>query len=119
IAGAAAILGAVAFWPRGEGPDLGAQPNTYVDATVERIDSDTCHEPEIDGPGRCQIVTAELTSGPDAGDVIDFEVRATQFEVPELAAGDDIVLLDIATSPAQYRYSFADFQRSTPLLWLV
>ena len=119
LAGAAAILGAIAFWPRGEGPDLGVQPNTYVDATVERIDSDTCHEPEIDGPGECQVVTAELTSGPDAGDMIRFEVRATQFEVPELADGDEIVLLDVATSPPRYRYSFADFQRSSPLLWLV
>ncbi len=119
IAGAAAILGTIAFWPRGEGPDLGAQPNTYVDATVERIDDDTCHEPEIDGPGQCQVVTAKLTSGSRAGDMIRFEVRATQFEVPELADGDEIVLLDVATSPPQYRYSFADFQRSSPLLWLV
>jgi uncharacterized membrane protein len=90
-----------------------------VDATVERIDDDTCHEPEIDGPGQCQVVIAELTSGSRSGDMIRFEVRATQFEVPELADGDDIVLLDVATSPPQYRYSFADFQRSSPLLWLV
>ena len=46
-------------------------------------------------------------------------MRATQFEVPELEPGDRIVLLDVATSPARYRYSFADFQRSTPLLWLL
>lgn len=119
IAGALAVLGAIAFWPRGDAPDLGAQPNSYVDATVTSIDADTCLDPEIVAPGDCQIVTAALTSGPDAGDTIDFEVRATQFEVPELAVDDRVVLLDVATSPAQYRYSFADFQRSTPLLWLV
>lgn len=119
IIGALAVLGAVAFWPRGDAPDLGTRPTTYVDATVTGIDSDTCDEPEIDAPGACQIVTAELTSGPDAGDTVDFEVRATQFDVPELADGDRVVLLDVATSPAQYRYSFADFQRSTPLVWLV
>jgi uncharacterized membrane protein len=119
IAGALAVLGAVAFWPRGDAPDLGTQPTTYVDATVTSIDADTCQDPEIDAPGDCQIVTAELSSGPDDGDTIDFEVRATQFEVPELEPGDEVVLLDVATSPAQYRYSFVDFQRSTPLLWLV
>jgi len=119
IAGALAVLGAVAFWPRGDAPDLGTQPTTYVDATVTSIDADTCQDPEIDAPGDCQIVTAELSSGPDDGDTIDFEVRATQFEVPELQPGDEVVLLDVATSPAQYRYSFVDFQRSTPLLWLV
>lgn len=119
IVGALAVLAAIAFWPRGDAPDLGAQPNTYVDATVRSIDDDTCQDPEIDAPGECQIVTAELTSGPDAGDTIDFEVRATQFDIPELAPGDEVVLLDVATSPPQYRYSFADFQRGTPLLWLV
>ena len=119
IVGAVAVLAAIAFWPRGDAPDLGVQPNSYVDATVRGIDSDTCQDPEIDAPGPCQIVTAALTSGPDEGDTIDFEVRATQFDVPELHAGDRIVLLDVSTSPPRYRYSFADFQRSTPLVWLV
>ncbi|MGH9262133.1 MAG: YibE/F family protein, partial [Acidimicrobiales bacterium] len=119
IVGALAVLAAIAFWPRGEAPDLGAQPNTYVDATVVGIDTDTCQDPEIDAPGPCQIVTARLTSGPDRGDTIDFEVRATQFDVPELQPGNDVVLLDVATSPEQFRYSFADFQRSTPLWWLL
>jgi len=38
--------------------------------------------------------------------------------VPDLAEGDQIVLLDVASSPAAFRYSFVDYQRSTPLLWL-
>ena len=119
LVGAVAVLAAIAFWPRGDAPDLGEQPNTYVDATVTAIDDDTCEDPEISAPGPCQVVSAELTSGPDSGDEITFEVRATQFEVPELATGDEVVLLDVATSPDPYRYSFAEFQRSTPLLWLV
>lgn len=119
VVGAVAILATIAFWPRGDAPDLGVQPNTYVDATVRGIDDDMCQDPEIDAPGQCQIVTAELTSGADDGDTIDFEVRATQFDVPELSVGDEIVLLDVATSPPRYRYSFSDFQRSTPLGWLV
>jgi uncharacterized membrane protein len=119
IAGALAVLGTIAFWPRGDAPDLGTQPNTYVDATVTGIDTDSCQDPEIDAPGPCQLVSAELTSGDDAGDEITFEVRSTQFDVPELASGDRIVLLDVATSPPRYRYSFADFQRETPMLWLL
>ena len=119
VVGALAVLGTIALWPRGDAPDLGDQPTTYVDATVTGIDTDTCQEPEVDAPGPCQLVRAELTSGDDRGDEITFEVRATQFEVPELETDDRIVLLDVATSPARYRYSFADFQRSTPLLWLL
>lgn len=30
-----------------------------------------------------------------------------------------MVLLDIPTSPPEYRYSFSDFQRTTPLVWLI
>jgi uncharacterized membrane protein len=119
IAGSLAVLGTIAFWPRDEAPELGTQPNTYVDATVTGIDTDTCQDPEIAAPGPCQLVSAELTSGDDAGDDITFDVRSTQFEVTELARGDRIVLLDVATSPPRYRYSFADFQRRTPMLWLL
>jgi|RhiMethySRZTD1v2_1073278.scaffolds.fasta_scaffold03373_19 uncharacterized membrane protein len=119
IVGAVAVLGVVAFWPRGDAPDLGDQPGTYVDAAVTAVDSDTCDDPEASAPVPCQVVSADLTSGPDRGDEVTFEVRSTRFAVPELAVGDEVVLLDVATSPPRYRYSFADLQRSTPLGWLV
>ncbi|HLT69001.1 MAG TPA: YibE/F family protein [Acidimicrobiales bacterium] len=118
VAGALALLGVIAFWPRGEAPDLGDLPNTYVDATVVEVTTDRCLDPEIAAPNDCRMVTAELTSGEDAGDIVEFAVPATAFDVPELVAGDEVVLLDVPTSPAPYRYSFSDFQRETPMLWL-
>ena len=63
VVGALAVLGTIAFWPRGDAPDLGDQPTTYVDATVTAIDTDTCQDPEIDAPGPCQVVSAELHLG--------------------------------------------------------
>jgi uncharacterized membrane protein len=119
LVGAAAVLGTIAFWPRGDAPDLGTQPSTYVDATVTGVDTDTCGDPEVDAPGPCQAVHARLTSGEDAGDLVEFNVLASQFDVPELAEGDEVVLLDVASSPREFRYSFHDFQRSTTLWWLV
>lgn len=119
VAGALAVLGLVALWPRGDAPDLGAQPTTYVDATVTRVEQGMCDDPDLAGPGECQVVSARLTSGADEGDDIAFEVTATRFDVPPLHQGDDVVLLDVATSPDPYRYSFADFQRTMPLVWLV
>ncbi|HEX6418609.1 MAG TPA: YibE/F family protein [Acidimicrobiales bacterium] len=119
IAGAVAVLGGVALWPRGEAPDLGTQPSSYVDARVTGVDTDSCVDPGGEVAGGCRVVSAELTSGADAGDTVEFQVRGTQVEVPELAAGDRVVLLDVATAPPQYRYAFHDFQRRTPLLWLV
>ncbi|HEY8526228.1 MAG TPA: YibE/F family protein [Acidimicrobiales bacterium] len=119
VAGALALLGLVAFWPRGHAPDLGPQPNTYVDATVTRVDQESCQDPEIAAPAPCQVVEADLTSGPNAGDPILFQVLATQFDVPELHEGDEVVLLELPSGPPEFRYQFSDFQRSVPLLWLV
>jgi len=119
VVGALTVLGFVAYWPRGDAPELPPQPNTYVDATVTGVDTRTCDDLEVGATTSCQIVSARLTSGPDDGDEIEFQVRSTEFNVPELHAGDDVVLLDVATSPPEFRYSFSDFQRGTPLLWLV
>jgi uncharacterized membrane protein len=119
VAGALALLGLVAMWPRGDAPDLGVQPNTYVDATVTAIHDDMCDDPELGAPGQCLLVEAHVTSGDDSGDDVTFQVRATQTEVPPIHDGDKVVLLDVATSPPEYRYAFSDFQRRTPLVWLV
>jgi uncharacterized membrane protein len=117
--GALAALGLVAYWPRGDAPELPPQPNTFVDATVTGVDTQTCDDFEAGATTSCQIVNARLTSGPDDGDEIDFQVRSTEFSVPEVEEGDDVVLLDVATSPPEFRYSFSDFQRRMPLVWLV
>jgi uncharacterized membrane protein len=119
VVGALALLGLVALWPRGAAPDLGVQPNTYDDATVTTVHDGQCDDPEIGATTQCLLVDAHLTSGTDSGEDITFQVRATQTDIPPIHDGDKIVLLDVATSPAAYRYSFADFQRQTPLIWLV
>jgi len=120
VAGALAVLGLIALWPRGDAPDLGAQPTNFVDASVTRIDDGSCQEIELDATGACQIVSARLTSGPDEGQEITFRVLGTQFDVPTLHDGDGVVLLDLGAAAApEFRYTFRDLQRATPLLWLL
>jgi uncharacterized membrane protein len=119
VAGALGVLGLVAYWPRGDAPELPPQPNNYVDATATGVDTQTCEDFETGASTPCQVVSARLTSGPDDGDEIEFRVRSTQFDVPELHEGDGVVLLDVPTSPPEFRYSFFDLQRRMPLLWLV
>jgi uncharacterized membrane protein len=115
------VLGMIAMWPRGEAPDLGDLPaRTYVNGTIAGVQEGTCPGVEVTGQDACVRYTARLSSGPDNGDDIEFEVLATDVEVPELHEGDKVVLVDFARSPdPQFRYQFYEYQRSTPLLWLL
>jgi uncharacterized membrane protein len=118
LAGAAAVLGTIAFWPRGDAPELGPQSASFVDATVRSVDGDSCDTGEGDDVP-CRVVTARLTSGGDEGDVVRFQVPATQTDVPDLAAGDKVVLHVSEGTPAEFRYAFVDVRRVEPLWWLV
>lgn len=119
VIGVAALAAMVLLWPRGDAPDLGRQPNTYVDATVVRVDPVRCASVELSTDTGCVQATVRLESGPDDGGEGSFLVRDIDFAVPSVEPGDAVVLLDIETSPPPYRYVFSDFQRRTPLGGLV
>lgn len=117
-----AVLTMVGFgvlWPRGPAPDLGTRPGTYVDATVTSTTRTTCDALEAEALAGCSEVGVEITSGPDAGDAGVFLIRDTDFGIPELEVGDQVVLLDVRTSPPPYRYAFSDLQRASPMWWLL
>ena len=117
---ALAVLGLIAMWPRGEAPDLGdLPPRTFVNGSITGVEDGTCSAVEVSRDA-CVLYTADLSSGPDEGATIEFQVLATDVEVPELHEGDKVVLLDFDNSPdPQFRYQFYEYQRSTPLLWLL
>jgi uncharacterized membrane protein len=121
VLAALTLLGLVALWPRGEAPEIGTFPRDYVDGTIEGAAADrTCSDIEIPGAtANCVVYDVRLTSGPDDGEHVDLSVRASQLDVPQLAEGDAIVLRHFPDSPAEFRYAFDDYQRSTPLLWLL
>lgn len=114
------LLGLLAFWPRGDVADVEIPPRTYVDATITDSDVGPCPgiDPEVELPD-CHIYDAELTSGDDEGQVVTFFIQPTQTEVPDLEASDDVVLLHNPQSTEGFEYSFEDFQRGTPMLWLL
>ena len=116
IVGALTLIGLVVLWPRGDAPDVGPQPQDYVDGTIVlTTPGASCTDIEVDGTTECITYDVRISGGED----VQFSVRPTQTEVPDLHTGDDIVLRYFPDSPVEFRYAFADFQRATPLLWLV
>lgn len=115
----AMLVGLATLWPRGEPPELVVQPGDYVDATVVSTERAECAAVEADALTGCDRVEVEITSGADAGEDGVVLVRDTDFDVPEVAPGDRIVVLDVPSSPPPFRYTYADVQRSTPMWWLL
>ncbi|UDY34376.1 YibE/F family protein [Dermatobacter hominis] len=117
--GVAAVVGMVVLWPRGDAPDLGIRPTTYVDATVRSIDTRDCDSVEVPGAlSGCRVLGVELTSGDRSGTTTTVTVLDTQLEVPVVHDGDRIVLLDTRSPDDATRYTFVDFQRGPPLVAL-
>jgi uncharacterized membrane protein len=91
--------------------------NDRVDATVTASDVGPCsYDPGKD----CSQVTAEITSGDEAGTTAHLEYASdSQAPAAKLKSGDHIVLDDAGSMvPADARYAFADFKRGAPLLIL-
>jgi uncharacterized membrane protein len=90
-------------------------------AEVKEVTETTC--PGL-GNQRCQLVTAQLTSGRGTGKRIQLQLSAIQGFDPDVNPGDDIRVTKAPEPPAGQAaiagpdYSFYDFQRGTPMLVL-
>jgi uncharacterized membrane protein len=119
IMAAATAIGLVVLWPRGD-----ALLNTSQLGYADRVDA-TVVEAELigcsyDASVRCDVITAEITSGNEQGAlvVLEFPLDGSS-TAATLRRGDDIVLNDAGPDvPEEVRFTFADFQRRSPLLVL-
>ncbi len=111
-------LALVLLWPRGDAPDLGGAPLRYVTATVTEVERDTCPSIEVDAPVECRRFLVRLGSGTEEGSAADFLVLDTQFDIPELGVGDEVVLLDSPAAPPEFRYAYVDRERTMPVALL-
>ena len=118
----AALGGLVTWWPSG---DALVQSDAYgfgtrVDGTVIGASVEACsYAPDL----LCDLLEVEIASGDARGQSTTLEFALEENSpVPAatLRTGDEIVLNDAGPSvPTSVRYSFADFQRETPLVLLV
>jgi len=116
----ATIAGLVLLWPHGKLPPLAeglAGPAVQVEATIVESRSQPCSGTTIEDGIFCQQVTADLTSGPQKGQTVRFQIPKDR-DVPTLAAGDPVVLGFVPDSPPGEQYALLDFQRRTPMLVL-
>lgn len=111
----------IALWPQSSSQlrlDTSLRAPTY-DAEVVALEPVRCRAP---GARDCKQVKAEILSGPDKGRAARFPSGESTAD-PEFAPGDRVRLtkaevpegVPAGASP----YSFADFDRRMPMLWLL
>ncbi|MFP5320403.1 MAG: YibE/F family protein [Acidimicrobiia bacterium] len=115
-----AAIGLLAWRPSGGVglPDAVAGQGQRVDATVSGATEVPCAGTDLTGePLACEEVQLDITSGPNAGGTGTFEIFP-QPGSPSFDAGDEIVVTEFEIADGQVSYTFADYQRSTPLVAL-
>jgi uncharacterized membrane protein len=105
-----------------------SEPRIQGGLAVDRESAEVVEVRETLCPGlgnqECQLVLAELTSGPDAGDRVELQLSAIEGFDPDLDPGDEISVTKAPEPPEGQpavtgaAYSFYDFQRGTPMLVL-
>ncbi|MGH8999538.1 MAG: YibE/F family protein [Acidimicrobiia bacterium] len=125
----ATLVGLVALWPDDATPPVPnfiGPPAELADGTVTRLVRGPCEGTEESRQVRCQAVSLRLTSGPEAGRTVRFELSIGAGS-PTLSEGDEIVAGRVAdpaggsnaeTDGGNDSWYFSDFQRRTPLLLL-
>jgi uncharacterized membrane protein len=117
------LVGIAENWPRHRTVSTGqfAHPKTYG-AQVVGLQSVRCQAP---GARNCSIVTVQLSGGPDRGHRTSFRFGDTGSDA-NLGLGNKVLVYKNPLPPGARLngvhvppYSFSDFQRNDPLLWLL
>ena len=111
------LVGLVALWPSGDSASvdpavLDADP---IGARVQSVELRGCtYDPALE----CAVAVVGVTEGQSAGETFEMEepARATG---KRLAAGDDILVLAQEFDDGTTSYTFYEYERETPLLFLV
>ena len=117
----ATVGGLIVLWPEGSSDlkvDTSLRAPTF-DAEVVALERARCRGP--DSSRDCKQVTAELLDGPDEGRTVGFASGESTSD-PDFAEGDRVRLAKYEIpegAPRGDPYSFVDFDRRTPMLWLL
>jgi uncharacterized membrane protein len=114
VCGVLTVVGLVVLWPSGDDPagrDLGLEVDPIA-AQVIAVDDVPCsHDVLL----LCRLVSFELTSGDDEGELGTIELGLDA----RFSEGDGIYVESFEQIDGTRAYSFYEFQRGTPLLLLL
>jgi uncharacterized membrane protein len=124
----ATVVGVAALWPGEVDTQLSDGLTASSErAKVTRVSYAACPPPQA---GTCGQAEIRLETGPDEGSTSTLTLGGTLLE-PQLEAGDQIRVAPSAPVPgelppelreqagdASTTYTFSDFERRTPMLWL-
>lgn len=112
---ACVLVGLVVLWPGDVDAQLSAGLTAPTDqGTVEEVQTFSCPPPQ---PGSCGAARVELEGGDDTGELVTVALGTADF-APDLEQGDSIRLTAAEGAGGTTTYTFADFERRTPLLLL-
>jgi uncharacterized membrane protein len=115
---AVTVVGLIALWPGETESEVGAGiAGDTVRGEVVAVEEGACPG-AAPGEASCLSASVEVRSGPDEGRTVPVELGGGGL-APELDPGDDVRLAradPAAGAPAAY--TFADFERRLPILWL-
>lgn len=113
----AAAVGAVLLYPFGDSTKVDAGGGTPVDGVVTAAATGACNG-DIQGGGKCLVVTVRMTEGAAP----DTEIRTVvplEPSTPRFAVDDKVVLAYSGGDPRDGQsYQLVDFQRDVPLALL-
>jgi uncharacterized membrane protein len=119
---AVTVVGLAVLWPTGGAVRSRSLVVSKTQAArITRVETINC---AVAASQLCQVVTAKLLSGADKGETTSFDFLPTP-GASRLSAGERIRVLRNPPPPKGTpanqrvsRYSFADYDRQLPLLWL-
>jgi uncharacterized membrane protein len=117
-------VGLVLLWPRGPAPHAkGIVTTTTLPGKITSITRVPCSV-QLAGAAGCHVAAVELLGGPDKGNVVRLELAGPSGAL-NAGVGDRVRVFKTPPpppgTPATDRlppYSFADFDRRAPMLWL-
>lgn len=114
VCGALTVIATAVSWP---GDDDGFEDPPLLDADVSHATVVTAEDEPCtyDSASPCKLVGFEPSDGPYAGEFGAFEQGTESF----LSVGDGIEVTSYETESGEVVFSFFDFDRDGPMLWLV